>query len=141
MALLGSGLILATERPILHGLSRPMRRSSNSSMPLLERNMNNAKGVLSFMQLTGDESDADDDDDDEEIEDDEDEEIEEVDDDENVPFMATEPLLVSVFVAELVLMLFDGEDGDDDCCCMLIVRSRQFDEADDEDDDDELSSW
>ena len=54
MALLGSGLILATDLPILHGLSNEIFLSSNDSMPLFERNKNTANGpALSCDELVG----------------------------------------------------------------------------------------
>ena len=47
IALFGSGLTLATDLPILHGLSSIIRLSSNNSRLLLERNRKTAYGQLS----------------------------------------------------------------------------------------------
>jgi hypothetical protein len=63
MALLGSGLTLATERPILHALSSIIRRSSYISTPLFERNRNTANGHCSGF-IDKDEEDDDEDEDD-----------------------------------------------------------------------------
>ena len=63
MALLGSGLTLATERPILHALSSMIRLSSYISTPLFERNRNTANGHCSGLIDNDDDEEEEDDDD------------------------------------------------------------------------------